>query len=897
MIGHTISHYKILEKLGEGGMGVVYKAHDLELDRFVAIKALPDRLVEHNTEQQRFFQEAKAASALNHPHVCTIHDFLKFEHKQFIVMEYVEGRTLREVIRMEMPSTDIAIEYAIQISEALEEAHSKGVVHRDIKPDNIMVNTKNRIKVMDFGLAKLKGSLKLTRTSSTVGTLAYMAPEQIQGGDVDARSDIFSLGIILYEMLCGHSPFKGEHEAALMYSILNEEPESVAKYRPGLPSELLHILDRALEKDPEERYQSVHDLLIDLRRLKKQSTKATRTGSIRQPEIRVTQADETPSDQQALQSPLSLLSSFKHWRIFAIASICILVAAFVYLFLMKKTLPLAESPTEKKMLAVLPFENLGSPDQEYFADGMTEEITSRLAGVSGLGVIARSSARQYKKTAKTLQQISDELHVGYILQGSIRYGKLPDGSMKVRVSPALVKVSDGTEVWSEPYEATFSDVFKMQADLATQVASAMGVTLLQEEQKELNVRPTDNVEAYNYYLHGNEYYDRSYNDEPDIRLSIQMFERALALDHGFAQAYARVSLAHSTMYWFYYDHSPQRLSVAKQMADQAISLNPSLPAAHVALGYYYYWGKLDYDNALKELSIARRSVANDASILYAIGLVQRRQGKFEQAAKSLAEAASLDPRSMKLSIDLGSTYHFLRNYPAAEHEFQRAVSLNPGTATPYVKLARTYLLWDGATDRAKTTMQQCPPVHPSEDADPLLYTIDICILDGNYAGALERLESTSCPLAFDLMNIFLPKSLIQAEIYGLTGQRDKKLAAYDSARLLIEHRLAMTPDDARLHTALGIALAGLGDYDNAVREARGGVELLPLSKDALNGQYRIYDLARVEMMAGKADSAIENIQLLLSRPGDFSPQFIRLDPIWVSLRSNPKFQKVVRWIK
>ncbi len=274
MIGKTISHYKILEKLGEGGMGIVYKAEDTKLKRAVALKFLPEDLETHEPERARFLQEAQAASALNHPNICTIHDIAEQKGQQFIVMEYIEGRTLRQMI----PITKIqdAIGYAVQIGEALEEAHSKGIVHRDIKTDNIMVNTKNQIKVMDFGLAKLRGTLKLTKTSSTVGTLAYMAPEQVQGGEVDERSDIFSFGVVLYEMLSGQLPFRGEHEAAMLYSIVNQEPEPIQKYLPEISSELLHIFNRALEKDPDERYQSAHDMLIDIRRLKKQSTRVVR---------------------------------------------------------------------------------------------------------------------------------------------------------------------------------------------------------------------------------------------------------------------------------------------------------------------------------------------------------------------------------------------------------------------------------------------------------------------------------------------------------------------------------------------------------------------------------------------------------------------------------------------
>ena len=290
MIGKTVSHYKILEKLGEGGMGVVYKAGDLKLTRTVALKFLPHGLDAHEPERARFLQEARAAAILNHPNICTVYDIQEVDGQQFIVMEYVEGKTLREIVPVK--KLQDAITYAIQIAEALQEAHTHGIVHRDVKAENIMVNTKNQVKVMDFGLAKLKGSLKLTKTSSTVGTLAYMAPEQIQGGEVDARNDIFSFGVVLYEMLTGHLPFRGEHEAAMMYSILNEEPASLQIYLPDAPSELLHTVNRALEKDPEERYQTVRDMLIDLRRLKKDSSRV-----LRQPQ------DSTPMPGTAVPVP------------------------------------------------------------------------------------------------------------------------------------------------------------------------------------------------------------------------------------------------------------------------------------------------------------------------------------------------------------------------------------------------------------------------------------------------------------------------------------------------------------------------------------------------------------------------------------------------------------------
>jgi serine/threonine protein kinase/Tol biopolymer transport system component len=321
MIGTTVSHYKILEKLGEGGMGVVYKAHDTKLDRDVALKFLPHHVTATAEEQSRFLQEARAASALNHPNICGIHSIGDDGDKQFIEMEYVDGQTLRQMVPIQ--KAQAAIDYAIQIGEALHEAHSHGIVHRDIKTDNIMVNSKNLIKVMDFGLAKLKGSLKLTRKSSTVGTLAYMAPEQIQGGDVDARSDIFSFGVVLFEMLTGHLPFRGEHEAAMVYSIVNEAPLSIEKYMPEVSSELVHIINRVLEKDPEERYQSVHDLVIDLRRLRKETSRVARTSSLPNP------PEDLPGMDYKLPGPPQFWSKKRLILLsFVLLFVCVVAAVF-----------------------------------------------------------------------------------------------------------------------------------------------------------------------------------------------------------------------------------------------------------------------------------------------------------------------------------------------------------------------------------------------------------------------------------------------------------------------------------------------------------------------------------------------------------------------------------------
>ena len=359
MIGQTISHYKIVEKLGEGGMGVVYKAEDTNLKRTVALKFLPHHLTANETEKARFLQEAQAAATINHPNVCTIYDIKEENGQQFIVMEFVEGRTLR-AMQIETLKPETILAYATQIGDALQEAHSKGIIHRDIKADNIMVNLKHQIKVMDFGLAKLKGSLKLTRTSSTVGTLAYMSPEQIQGGEADARSDIFSFGVVLYEMLTGRTPFRGEHDAAMMYSIINEDPEPMEKFKPNLSPVLINLIQRTLEKDPNDRYQSVHDMVIELRRLQKQSTKVSRQSLAEMPvmmkppeELTLIPMKSGEESKPSVSSP----SKKKYWiGIGALSLLAVFVAAY-FLFL-KRESPIEINPGMTTRILEIPLTDI-----------------------------------------------------------------------------------------------------------------------------------------------------------------------------------------------------------------------------------------------------------------------------------------------------------------------------------------------------------------------------------------------------------------------------------------------------------------------------------------------------------------------------------------------------------
>jgi len=605
MVGKTILHYKIIEKIGEGGMGVVYKAEDTKLERTVAIKFLPRQIAVNSEERERFKIEAKAAASLNHPNIATIYAIEEVDGDTFIVMEYIKGKELRELTTDDRElSIEDATNYATQIAEGLKAAHEEDVTHRDIKSANIMVTDKGQVKIMDFGLAKVRGGALVTKVGTTLGTAAYMSPEQARGEEADHRSDIWSFGVVLYEMLTGKLPFGGDYEQAVTYAIMNEEPEAVSILRADVPEFLEQVLARALAKSPEQRYQEMSAFLQDLKNEAEIKPGARKRGS----------TGFNKENVGNRRSRVIMLSG--------LATVLIIIVAVV--FWNRFSGDKSASKPGIKRIAVLPLENIGPAEQEYFADGLTGEIISRLSGLSGLSVIARSSAMQYKNTTKSLQQIGEELNVDYVLEGTLRWEENEQGSKRIRVNPELIKIADATLVWSQPYEADFSSAFKLQADIAATVAEALNITLVKAEQQSLLSELTNNSEAYDIYLRAIEYQPTI--DEKRWRIAEEWFLKAIDLDNNFAAAYAKLSTVQSDMYWFYFERSEENLAKSKTNAQKALTLAPNLSEAHVAMGDYYYHGKLEYELALQEYNEAIRLQPNNANALLGVGSVLRRQG-------------------------------------------------------------------------------------------------------------------------------------------------------------------------------------------------------------------------------------------------------------------------------
>ena len=789
--GVMVAHYRVDEKIGAGGMGEVFLAEDTKLKRQVALKFLPVHLCADDDAKARFIREARAAAGLNHPNIIHVYEVGEFNGRPYFAMEYVTGHSLHRFAHDDPQPVERIIELAIQLCEALAEAHGKSVVHRDIKAANIIVDEKGRPRLLDFGLASIADDSNLTKTGSTIGTVAYMSPEQVQGKKIDQRSDLFSLGVVLYELLAGRTPFRQETQAATLQSIIQDEPQPLARYRSDVPDTLQQIVSKLLAKNPQFRYQTAEGVLPDLR-----SLSAGYSAGISTP-VKPPRRSRMPASG-AVIGILAVLA----------------VAAFFFQPWKAKS-----TGHDVPMIAVLPFENLGSADDEYFADGMTEEITSRLATIEGLGVISRTSAVAAKTPGKTVNEIGKELGVDYVLEGTVRWSKT-GGQAKVRITPQLIRVSDDRHLWADNYERELMEVFDVQADIALQIVDQLGVTLLDHERQDLASQPTHNAQAYEYYLRGVASLKRFEYRQEMARNTIASFDSAIALDPSFALAYAFKSVAHSRYYFNEFENFPAHGELARQAAGKALELSPGLSYAHLAMGQYFNFVRREYDRALDEFSKAQSELHNNSDLLQAIALVQMRQGRFREAQENYRRAAEFDPLSAGKHASLAWCLLMTKDYDEAERSIDRAIMLDPKNPDHYADKVKLYASRTGDKAQMRAVLQEAyEHVDPSDLFSPGLWDFDLRgeVLDSLIVGYIERYRDSESPLA-------LYGNITMA--YLTAGNTERAATYADSARQILIPMLETTPDNADLHAALGMSLACLGDYDDAVKEGRKARELL-----------------------------------------------------------------------
>ncbi len=931
-VQHALAdRYRIERVLGEGGMATVYLAEDLKHQRQVAVKVMRPELAA-TLGADRFLREIQIAARLSHPHILPVHDSGEAAGFLYYVMPNVEGESVRDRIQRDGPlPVDEAVQLAREVAEALAYAHKRGIIHRDIKPANIMLGEGHAL-VADFGIARALGSeAALTGTGLAVGTPQYMSPEQAMGAkEVDARADVYAVGGVLYEMLAGRAPYTGETPQAILAKSLMEDVAPLATARPEVPAPVAAVVARAMARNPRDRHASAGELAAALAG----ALGAVRSGAIAPLSTGPSALHVWGLFGAAATTTLAVVYGLvRRWGLpawtLALAVVLLVIGAAVLVatgrlearrrtgirtpglarwFTWRNAAyggglagglwvavalalvfrgPMAGAVGDVTRLVVLPFENLGASDQEYFADGITDEVRGKLSALPGMLVTARASSVQYKATTKTPQEIAKELGVSYLLTATVRWQGGNDQTGRVQVSPELIDASTGGVKWRQSFDAALTDVFRVQGEIATQVAQALNLALGAADRRTLGERPTDNVAAYDAYLRGEEISQSIGTGDPvTLRRSIQEYERAIAADSTFALAWAQLSRAHSRTHANSIP-TPAQAEAALRAAERALALAPERAAGHLALGDYHRLVTFDFARALAEYTQGRQVAPGNADLLRNIAATKQSLGQWDASVADLAAAEALDPRSVGTILVAAVTSINLQRYAEAQATMARGLQLAP-TNLSLIEVNAMIRLAQGDLPGARAVVRSALNVVERSALVAYFATYQdlYWVLDDEQQQLLLRL-----PLEYfdDNRGIW---AMDLAQVFALRGDRARTVAYADSARLAFAEQLRDAPDDPQLPVLHALALAYMGRSADAIREGERAVARWPVSRDAVNSPYFQHQLVRIYILAGEHEKALDQLEFVLRVRYYLSPGWLRVDPTFAPLRGNPRFERL-----
>jgi TolB-like protein/Tfp pilus assembly protein PilF/predicted Ser/Thr protein kinase len=861
--------YELLEQIGRGGQGVVFRARQKSLNRTVALKVISLGQWASKTHLKRFRLEAEAAARLEHPGIVPIHEVGERDGQCYFSMKFIEGGQLDEVTKREPMSIRHAVELIAKVSRTVHYAHEHGILHRDIKPGNILLDQKGDPHLTDFGLARLvESESSVTQTLDVLGTPSYMAPEQAVGNNaaVSSVTDVYGLGAVIYQLLTGQPPFAGGTTYETIKLLLDTEPRQPRLLNPKIDRDLSTICLKCLEKDPQRRYSSALALAEDLERwLKHEPIQARHTGVF------------TRGRKWVRRNPARALLT---------ASLVALAAASGWIVWKSE---LIHGPVTIG-IAVLPFENLNEQKENAsFADGVQDDILTKLAKIADLKVISRTSVMEYRGK-RNVRQIGNELRVSHVLEGSVRRT-----GTHLHLNAQLIDTRTDTHVWVEQYDRDLNDVFAIQSEIAQKVAQQLHAKITPAEKVAIERKPTGDLVAFDLYSRANDILSGKNSRPQDFAQAVDLLNRAVARDPSFLEAYCQLAFAHDQIYFDGIDRTPARLAMAKDAIDSAFRLKPDSGEAHFARAVHLYRGYLDYDGALAELEVARQTLPNNARIFQMMGFIQRRQGHWEESTRNLERAADLDPRDLGTLEPLSADYARFRRYAEAKTWLTRAVAVaEPDDISMKLALPEGELYGNADPRPLHQAIDSIRATNPAAGTSAIAHDWLFCALaerDGAAATqALSALNENEISLGD---KVSFSRHFVEGLIARMRNDERNAQLAFAAARAEQEKIVEAQPDFGPAWCALGMIDAGLGRKEEALREGRRALELLPLEKEALVGQYLARYFAVIAAWVGEKDLACEQLAVVVQPPSNVSYGELKLMPWWDPLRGEPCFEKIV----